>query len=70
MADGIGGLDFVNNMMAYLAQKWTEDTGGEQPVFTSQWKKKGNWICRWKLSGSNTIIGFGKPKHIQSVTIN
>jgi len=40
MVDGIGGLDFVNNMIAHLAQKWTEDTGGEQPVFTAQWKKK------------------------------
>lgn len=40
MVNGIGGLDFVNNMIAYLAEKWIEDTGGEQPVFTAQWKKK------------------------------
>jgi len=40
MTNGIGGLDFVNNMIAHLSEKWTDETGGEQPIFTAQWNKK------------------------------
>lgn len=40
MAGGIAGLQFVNDMIVFLAKKWIEDTGGIQPVITAQWKKK------------------------------
>ena len=42
MADGIAGLQFVRDMIAFFESEngWSEETGGKQPVLTAQWKKK------------------------------
>lgn len=42
MADGIAGLQFVKDIIAYFKSEkgWSEDTGGKQPVMTAQWKIK------------------------------
>ena len=40
MTGGIAGLQFVNNMIAFLEKEWSEDNGGKPPIITAQWKKK------------------------------
>jgi len=40
MADGIAGLTFVKDMIAFLGEQWTTDSGGAQPDITAQWNKK------------------------------
>lgn len=37
---GIAGLNFVNDLIQLLGEKWITGDGGKKPVITAQWGKK------------------------------